>query len=217
VSMQLLPLYAMSLQKSLVLRGGNEMRIDERAYYQQLLLNMNVDESKVFVYPRIFSVHDMASDAGLPSDNMDDVTAVAGPLRVRLPGLLNLSCERLDTSGIFLLENGYEMIMWIGRGVNPAIVHTLFGVSSLEGVNTSTLSIQSENSDFSSRLNAIIVALRQDRSRYLHLHFIREGDGYAEAYFARFLVEDRANFPGGALSYTEYHTHMQRQVRGMPG
>ena len=36
----------------------------------------------------------------------------------------------------------------------------------------------------------------------MHLHFIREGDGYAEAYFARYLVEDRANFPGGALSYT---------------
>ena len=44
---------------------------------------------------------------------------------------------------------------------------------------------------------------RTDRvQRYMHLHFIREGDGYAEAYFARYLVEDRANFPGGALSYT---------------
>jgi len=216
-SLQLLPLYAMSLQKSLVLRGGNEMRTDERAFYQQLLLNMNVDESRVFIYPRIFSIHDMATDAGLPSDNVDDGTPVAGPLRVRLPGLLNLSCERLDTSGVFLLENGYEMIMWIGRGVNPAIIHTLFGVSTLEGVNTSTLSIQPDNSDFSSRAHAVIVALRQDRSRHMHLHIIREGDGYAEAYFARFLVEDRANFPGGALSYNEYYTHMLRQVKGLPG
>lgn len=28
--------------------------------------------------------------------------------------------------------------------------------------------------------------------RYMQLHFIREGDGYAEAYFARFLIEDRS-------------------------
>lgn len=27
--------------------------------------------------------------------------------------------------------------------------------------------------------------------RYMQLHFIREGDGYAEAYFARYLIEDR--------------------------
>jgi hypothetical protein len=25
----------------------------------------------------------------------------------------------------------------------------------------------------------------------MQLHFIREGDGYAEAYFARYLIEDR--------------------------
>ena len=47
--------------------------------------------------------------------------------------------------------------------------------------------------------------------RYMHLHFIREGDGYAEAYFARYLVEDRANFPGGALSYTEYFSLVNKQ------
>lgn len=55
----------------------------------------------------------------------------------------------------------------------------------------SSLQIQPENSDYSSRLHAVIVALRQDRTRYMHLHFIREGDGHAEAYFARYLVEDR--------------------------
>jgi protein transport protein SEC24 len=58
VSLQLLPLYAMAIQKSLVLRGGTEMRVDERAFYQQLVSNMSVDESKVFIYPRMFSIHD---------------------------------------------------------------------------------------------------------------------------------------------------------------
>jgi len=30
-------------------------------------------------------------------------------------------------------------------------------------------------------------------------------DGYAEAFFGRFLVEDRANFHGGTHTYAEYH------------
>jgi protein transport protein SEC24 len=190
-SLLLLPLYSMSLQKSLVLRGGQDVRVDERAYFQQLLYNMDIEESKVFIYPRMFSLHDMATDIGLPSDNADDGVPTAGPFQVRLPSIMNLSYERLTSDGIFLMENGYDMFMWVCRNVNPAIVSTLFGLQTLEGCDVSQLAIQPENSDYSSRVNAVIVALRDDRSRYMQLHFIREGDGYAEAYFARYLIEDR--------------------------
>jgi hypothetical protein len=47
----LLPLYSMSLQKSSVIRGGNDVRVDERAYFQQLLLNMDIEE--VRCVPRV--------------------------------------------------------------------------------------------------------------------------------------------------------------------
>jgi protein transport protein SEC24 len=190
-SLQLLPLYAMSMQKNLVVRGGTDVRTDERAFFQTLLLNMGIEESKVFIYPRMFSVHDMAIDAGTPSDNIDDDAPTAGAERVRLPAILNLSHERLASEGIFLLENGYDLFMWIGRSVSPAILSTLFGVNSLEGADLSELAIQKDSSDYSARLHAIIRALRDERTRHLQLHFIREGDGHAEAFFSRFLVEDR--------------------------
>lgn len=220
-TLRLLPLYAMALQKCMILRGGVEIRADERAYYHQLVSNMGVSDTRVFIYPRLFSIHDMTSDIGLPCDSdtsepqYADVTLTAGPLRVRLPGLLNLTHERLSSDGLFLLENGVEMLMWIGRNVNPAILHTLFNLSTLEGVDTRSLEIQSENSDYSSRVNSVVVALRQEKNRYMQLHFVKEGDGYAEAYFARFLVEDRANFAGAALSYTEYYGLVMKAMMGM--
>lgn len=216
-SLQLLPLYSMSMQKNLTVRGGTDVRIDERAFFQSLLSNMDIEESKVFIYPRMFSIHDMSIDAGTSSDNLDDDEPTAGPDRVRLPTVLNLSHERLTSDGMFLLENGYDLFLWIGRNVSPAIINTLFGVDSLDGVDLSEISIQSDSSDYSSRFNAIIQALRIERSRYLQLHFIREGDGHAEAFFSRFLVEDRANFTGGTFSYVEYHGFVSRQVSGMPG
>lgn len=40
----------MSLQKSPVIRGGNDTRIDERAYFQQLLLNMDIEEVRTVAY-----------------------------------------------------------------------------------------------------------------------------------------------------------------------
>jgi protein transport protein SEC24 len=189
-SLMLLPLYSMSMQKNLTLRGGTDVRPDERAFFHSIMLNMGIDESKVFIYPRMFSIHDMSLDAGTSSDNTDDVPT-AGVNHVRLPVILNLSHERLMTDGMVLLENGYDLYLWIGRNVNPALLDTLFGVSSLDNVDMSHLRIQQDSSDFSCRFMAIIEALRSERSRYLQLHFIKEGDGHAEAYFARFLVEDR--------------------------
>ena len=57
--LQLLPLYAMALQKNMAFRGGTDMRTDERAFLISQLSNMSVEESRVFIYPRLFEVHNM--------------------------------------------------------------------------------------------------------------------------------------------------------------
>ena len=210
ITLQLLPLYAMAIQKSLVLRGGTEVRTDERAFYHHLVGNMDVEDSKVFVYPRLFSLHDLSEEAGLPCTHVEgegerDVDTVVGPFRIKLPYILNLSHERLMSDGIYLLENGYELVLWIGRSVSPSLLYSLFGVQSIEGVDMSTLELHTadnttpttngDNNECSdtylNRIHAIIVGLRQVRSRYMYMRIIREGDGPGEAYLARYLVEDR--------------------------
>ena len=85
-SLSLLPLYAMSLQKSLCLRGGLDVRLDERAFVHQLMLNMDIADSKVFIYPRLMSLHDMSLEAGTPLQDADDPSPTAGPNQIRLPG-----------------------------------------------------------------------------------------------------------------------------------
>lgn len=50
----LLPLYSMSLQKNVVLRGGTDTRVDERAYFQQLLLNMDIEEVRGMFERKVF-------------------------------------------------------------------------------------------------------------------------------------------------------------------
>ena len=188
-SLQLMPLYAMSLQKCLAIRGGSDVRVDERALYQHLVLNMDVAESVVFIYPRMFSMHNMEHDVGQPCDNPEELTA--GPYHIRLPGILNLSSERLVSDGMFLLDNGYDLFVWIGRAVRPTLLVDLFGVSTLDGIDVTLLRVDPELSEYASRFNAVVEALRSERARHMHMQFVREGDGYAEAYFSRFLVEDR--------------------------
>ena len=54
---------------------------------------------------------------------------VAGSFNTRLPAILNLSHERLTTDGLFLMENGYDLFLWVGRGVNPGLLSALLGKS----------------------------------------------------------------------------------------
>lgn len=49
---------------------------------------------------------------------------------------------RLSSDGVFLLENGVELLLWVGREANPAIISSLFGVPSLEGQDPQMLAIQ---------------------------------------------------------------------------
>lgn len=73
-SLELLPLYCMALAKNVAFRGGNDVRPDLRSYMMQLLSVMNVRTSTVFVYPRMFALHDMGPDVGkpMPSSNNND-------------------------------------------------------------------------------------------------------------------------------------------------
>ncbi|KAH8068880.1 hypothetical protein JL721_6453 [Aureococcus anophagefferens] len=56
-SLQLLPLYTMALLKSAAFRGGADVRADERSYMLQKLDNMSPDQTRYFVYPRLFALH----------------------------------------------------------------------------------------------------------------------------------------------------------------
>ncbi len=139
-NLQLLPLYTLAMMKNVGFRGGTDVHPDERVQAHHLLNVMWLKELRHFVYPRMFSIHDMEPNAGYsaedpPEDDTEDV--VAGHDRIFLPPVVNLSIERLTSDGIFLLDNGVDMYLWVGRSADPGIVNALFGVESLENIDMS--------------------------------------------------------------------------------
>ena len=142
-NLQLLPLYVLSLMKNVAFRGGTDVHPDERVQASMTLSNMSVTDSTTFIYPRMFSIHDMDARAGMPSDTNDETTA--GLNNILLPTSVNLSVERLTSNGIFLLDNGVDMYVWVGRSSDPASTGALFGVSSLENADASQVSFKCTN------------------------------------------------------------------------
>ena len=188
-----------------------------------------------FPPPHRFSPQ-LSGDAGLPGEPSDDDESrtatgatLLGPAerRIALPKPQNLSSEALSSSGVFLLDNSLELLLWVGRATPPALLTTLFNLppgaeaNGLDGIDPALLVPREPSSDDGndvlSRLTNLLAALRHRRGAWLKLVVVRESDPATEGYFFRHLVEDRASFQGGSYSYQEYMAHISRQSQGVAG
>ena len=59
-----------------------------------------------------------------------------GDVRLKLPrAMSHLSSESLSSDGAFLLYDGVETMLWLGRAVPPGLLEALFGTPSIDGVD----------------------------------------------------------------------------------
>lgn len=220
-SLELFPLYTLALMKSVAFRGGSDVHPDERC---QAFFNINqmwLDKSKSFIYPTLLSLHDMQSSAGYPTEdstNESPGNACAGSNRIVLPGALPLTIDSLSSDGIYLVDNGIEFYLWVGRQSNSTLVNAIFGVPSLENVEP-VLNLES-GEQFSTRVGNIISALRDDAmdpyTVSSKITVVKEGDQHLEPRFFWFMVEDSAPFQGGTFSYEDFMNFVQNPNVG-PG
>jgi hypothetical protein len=71
-----------------------------------------------YIYPRLYSLHDMPETAGLP-----DPTTGA----IALPPPLNLTSANVVPFGLYLIDDGQTQFLWLGRDAVPALVMDVFG------------------------------------------------------------------------------------------
>ena len=216
-SLASLPLLVLGLQKCTLYRGGDVVRSDERSALVYRMLTMPVIDSRRYIYPRLYSLHDMEEAAGRPEGGSAD----APP---RLPALLPLTAERLQPHAVLLLDDSVELYLWVGRAAPPPLLAALFGVQSLEGADPAAITLPVLANNYSARVNAIIAHLRADTTQAQRLRVVREGAGDVhEARFHWHMFEDRQNFPGGNVAYSEYlpivlrESQMSQMGGGGPG
>merc|ERR1719343_1340585 len=156
----------------------------------------------------------MDPNAGLPysgPDEDDDEEIYAGRNRIVLPKVVTLSVDNLSSDGVFLLDNSVEMYIWAGRSVDPAIMSSLFGIETFDGVEQSSqVQLRESGNDLASRLNSIVKALRDKKDLIPRVIIVVEGDVVKEQRFFWHLVEDRASFHGGNYNYPEFMSLVNR-------
>ena len=214
--LSLFPLYVLALMKNAALRGGTDVHPDERIQTHFTVTNMDVAQTLRFIYPRLFSIHDMDASAGTPGGefvSVDESERFAGREMIILPSVKPLSIDSLSSTGIYLLDNGVDMFLWVGREADMGIVGSLFGVQTIDDMDVNELKVLTSGDDFANRFGAIIHALREDKADPFKIspkvNIVKEGDQRAESRFFWFLVEDRASFQGGTYSYADFMSFLQ--------
>ncbi|XP_051771565.1 protein transport protein Sec24C isoform X5 [Ctenopharyngodon idella] len=190
--MKLLPVYLNCVLKSDILQPGADVSLDDRAYLRQLVSAMDVAESHVFFYPRLLPLQQL------------DVESMSLPVAVRD------SEERLSRGGVYLLENGLNIFLWVGVNAQQELLQNIFGTPAFSQIDPNMTSLPALDNPFSKRLREIIESVRAQRSRYMKLMVVKQEDKL-ELIFKHFLVEDKSN--NGGASYVDFLCHMHKEIR----
>ncbi|KAL0984102.1 hypothetical protein UPYG_G00137110 [Umbra pygmaea] len=188
--MKLLPVYLNCVLKSDVLLPGADVSLDDRAYLRQLVSCMDISESHVFFYPRL-----------LPLVKLDGGA---------LPMAVRNSEERLSKGGVYLLETGLHLFLWVGANAQQELLSNIFGTPTFSQIDPNLTSLPELDNPFSQRLREIVDSFRSQRSRYMKLMVVKQEDK-AELIFKHFLCEDKS--ASGGASYVDFLCHMHKEIR----
>ena len=86
----------------------------------------SIDDNVYLIAPYLLPIHLLPESAGQP----DPKTG-----KIMLPPALNLGSDRIERTGVYLLDDGRELVFYLGSGASPDICVQLFGkpYSELQG------------------------------------------------------------------------------------
>jgi len=198
-NLRLMPLYVAALLKSVALRTGTSTRLDDRVYAMNQLKVLPLCQLIQSVYPDLYAVH-----------NLNDQGAISqGETVVAQPPRLHLSAEMVDSSGIYMMDTGEVIYLYVGRIVNPAVLQGLLGTSAFASLPEQMYELPELDTQESERLRCFYQHLQNQKPRPAVLQLIRE-DSKIRQVFLNYLVDGRTE---SSLSYYEFLQHLKTQVK----
>lgn len=129
-----------------------------------------------------------------------------------MPPKLNLTIEKFERHGLYLIEDGQHIFLWIGRDAVPQLVLDVFNLPSLQDLRPGKMTLPVLENPMSERLNAIVNKVRESRRGPYrpHLYLVREdGDPSLRSWALSLLVEDRFEM---GLSYTQWLSTLRDKI-----
>ena len=186
-----LPVLFLGLTKNLGLRKSSQIPSDMRSAALCLLSTLPLPLLVQYMYPKLYSLHDMPDDAGTVDEKTGEII---------LPPPQNLSSERLVPYGLYLIDDGQTQFLWVGRDSVPQLLLDVFGVQDRTQVKVGKQRLPELDNDFNDRVRAVISKSRDHHAKGVgsivvpHLYVVKEdGEPGLRLWAQTMLVEDRAD------------------------
>lgn len=186
-----LPVLFLGLIKNVGLRKSAQIPSDLRSAALCLLSTLPLPLMIQYIYPRMYSLHDMPDEAGCPDAETGEIV---------LPPPVNLSSERLVPYGLYLITDGQTQFLWVGRETVPQLLEDVFGLSDRTQLKVGKSTMPELDNDFNERVRAVMMKCKDYKSRGVgsivqpHLYIVKEdGDPSLKLWAQTLMVEDRAD------------------------
>ncbi|KAG8851385.1 COPII subunit [Tulasnella sp. 330] len=201
-NMKFLPILVLGVLKHVGIRASSQIPSDLRAYAQTLLTTLPSQMLIPYIHPTFYSLHNMPPECG-----------TIGEHGVILPPPLPLTSERLERHGLYLIEDGQTIFIWVGRDAVPQLVMDVFDLPAYDALRGGKATLPILENSFSQRINAIVNKTREMRRGpyWAHLYVVKEdGEPALRLWALSFLIQDRSE---QSPSYPQYLTQLKERVR----
>ncbi|CCH62187.1 hypothetical protein TBLA_0G02480 [Henningerozyma blattae CBS 6284] len=214
-NLRMFPLLMHSLTKNMAFRNAI-VPSDHRAIALNNLESWPLQFFIKNIYPNVYSLHDMPDDIGL----VDPTTG-----EIKLPQPMNATATLFERYGLYLIDNGNELFLWVGGDAVHELIMDVFGNQDIYQIPIGKEELPIlENSEFNERLRNIISKVRENNHviTYQSLYIVRgssinEPISHAQArdlsslrlWVASYLVEDKNMNTEG---YREFLSGMKNRI-----
>lgn len=218
-ALKLLPLYTIGIMKNPILADYTDS--DERNFLFGYANTMPLSVAISFCSPRLYALHRLPPESCVYREDG----------YFQYPPLQIVSAEFLDEAGIYLLDNGLVLSVWVGPEADPSQVREIFGLEddiSLEQMDFYQLQVVPDNSDasaLSSKVYTLMETLRYYRPIYNPTVVITRSNLQESLDVQKFmnsLVEDAVELAKGEkpigpeadrMSYVDFLCYLHRKIQ----
>ena len=206
-SMKLLPLFAMCATKTLALKGApRDVAVDNRVECSFDIMSCSAEDCLRMMYPACYALHGGSEDAGIPEN--DSIEAL---MKMKMPPRTALAGERIDARGIYLIDDGRKLLVWVGGQCEEKMITSIFGDQGCPDPFVDAYLPTISGNKVNEKVRNTVKRIRsRNQARYQALTVIRQGTPQ-EALLFNHLVEDRAS--GGGMGYGDFLAQLHRLVQ----
>jgi len=200
-SFKLLPLFILCILKLSVFRKDLNSP-DVRVNALRLLGNINTSTLMSLLYPKIYNL-----------TNLSEINEPDSSGNIKLPPRVRAYEKSIESNGIYLLENGLQMYLWIGHTVPEQYIKDIFNVESIDRIDSRMHLLPILNNPNSMKVRAILAKIQSKSKCFLELKIIRQQiDSLMDVRFNNFLVEDKTTYESYVEFLCHIHKHIQNEI-----